>query len=146
MYTDDKEVNTFQVLKSPEVQFKVENPKHYYPAWKEIMSHPVILKIISESFQINFKDHIPSKGSFDHKHSQRYSDIISEEIQKLLQKKVITKFDINEENYFSFLFVRPKKDGSFRAITYLKYLNEENFTYHFKMEKIKQIIYMITLK
>ena len=63
---------------------------------------------------------------------------------KLLQKKVITKCDIKERDYFSSLFVRPKKDGSFQTILYLKYLNEECFTYHFKMEPIKQVIYMIT--
>ena len=43
------------------------------------------------------------------KHSQRDSDIISKEIKKLLQKQVSTKCDINDENYFSSLFVRPKK-------------------------------------
>ena len=88
--------------------------------------------------------HIPCKGPFEHKHSQRDSDIITEEIKKLLQKQVIKKCDINEGDYFSSLFVRPKKDGSFRTILNLKYLNEEYFTYHFKMETIKQVIHMIT--
>ena len=38
----------------------------------------------------------------------------------------------------------PKKDGSFQTILNLKYLNEEYFTYHFKMERIKQVIHMTT--
>ena len=37
-----------------------------------------------------------------------------------------------------------KKDGSFQTILNLKYLNEECFTYHFKMETIKQVIHMIS--
>ena len=45
-------------------------------------------------------------------------------------------------NFFSSFFL--KKDGSFRTILNLKYLNEECFTYHFKMETIKQVIHMIT--
>ena len=69
------------------------------------------MNIISESLKINFTDHIPCKGPFDNKHSKRDSDIITEEIQKLLQKKVVTKCDINEGDYFSSLFVRP--DGHF---------------------------------
>ena len=124
--------------------FIAGNLKHCYPAWKEITSDPVILNIINESLQINFKNHIPCKGPFEHKHSQRDSDIISEEIKKLLQKQVITKCDINDGNYFSTLFFRQKKDSSFRTIFNLKYLNEECFTYHFKMEAIKQVIHMIT--
>ena len=94
--------------------------------------------------QINFKNHITCKGPFQDKHSQRDSDIISEEIKKLLQKQLITKCDTNEGDYFPSLFVRPKKDGSFRTILNLKYLNEVCFTYHFKMETIKQVINMIT--
>ena len=61
-------------------------PETFYPAWKEITSDPVILNIINESLHINFKNDIPGKGPFEHKHSQRDSDIISEEIKKLLQK------------------------------------------------------------
>ena len=69
------------------------------------------MNIISEGLKINFTDHIPCMGPFNHKHSKRDSDIITEEIQKLLQKKVVTKCDINEGDYFSSLFVRP--DGHF---------------------------------
>ena len=38
----------------------------------------------------------------------------------------------------------PSRKGSFRTILSFKYLNEESFTYHFKMETIKQVIHMIT--
>ena len=102
------------------------------------------MNIINEGLQINFKNHIACKGPFEQKHSQRDSDIISKEIKKLLQKQVIAKCDINEGDYFSSLFVRPEKDGSFRTILNLKCLNEECFTYDFKMETIKQVIHMIT--
>ena len=102
------------------------------------------MNIVNEGLQTNFKSHIPCKGPFEHKHSQRDSDIITEETKKLLQKQVIKKCDINEGDYFSSLFVRPKKDGSFRTILNLKYLNVECFTYHFKMETIKKVIHMIT--
>ena len=89
------------------------------------------MTIINEGLQINFKNHILCKGPFEHKHSQRDSDIISEEIKKLLQKQVMTECDINEEDYFSPLFASPKKDGSFRTVLNLNYLNEECFTHHF---------------
>ena len=68
---------------------------------------------MKEGLQISFKNHIPYKGPFECKHSQRDSDIVSEEIKMLLRKKVIAKYDINEGDYFSPLFVRSKKNGSF---------------------------------
>ena len=89
--------------------FIAGNLKHCYPVWKEITSDPVILNIINKGLQINFKNHIPCKGPFERKHSQRDSDIISEEIRKLLQKHAITKCDLNDGDYFPSLFVRPKK-------------------------------------
>jgi len=70
--------------------------------------------------------------------------IVSGEIQKLLNKGVITVSTASQGDFFSTVFVRPKKDGSFRTILNLKYLNEECETYHFKIESIKQVIHMIT--
>ena len=130
---------------SPQVKLIAGNLKHCYPAWKKTTSDPVILNIINEDLQINFKNHIPYKGPFEHKHSQMDSDIIS----KVIKKKKITKTSnhkmcIDEADYFSSLLVRPKKDGSFQTILNLKYLNEECFTYYYKMKTIKQIIRMVT--
>jgi len=71
-------------------------------------------------------------------------DIISVEIDKLIQKGVISVSDLTPQDFFSTLFVRPKKDGSYRTILNLKCLNEECETYHFKIESIKQVIHMIT--
>ena len=105
-----------------------------------MMPDPVILNIISKGLQTNFKDCTPCNSPLEHKHSQKDSDIIS-----LLQKNVITRYDISEGGYFSLLSVYPKKDASFRTILNLKYLNKECFTYCFKMERIKQVIYVITL-
>ena len=81
--------------------------KHCSPARKDITSRPVILKFISERLQIDFKDHIPCKGPFELKTSQINSD--TEEIQKLLQKKVITKCIFHERD-FSIPFC-PSKEG-----------------------------------
>ena len=114
--TKDKEIGTSQVIDSPEIMFIAGKLKYCYPAWKKITSDPVILNIINESLQIRFKNLIPCKRPFEHNYSQRDSDIISEEIKKLLQKQVITKCDINEGDFCSSLFFRPKKDGSFRTI------------------------------
>ena len=56
---------------------------------------------------------------------------------------MITPAKIQPDDYFSNLFTRQKKDGSYRTILSLKYLNEECYTQHFKMESIRCAIYMI---
>ena len=56
-------MRTSQVIDSPEIMFVAGNLKHCYPVWKEITSGPVILNIVKKGLQINFKNHIPCKGS-----------------------------------------------------------------------------------
>ena len=87
---------------------------------------------------------MPQKKPFEHKLCARDTEIISNEIDKLLDKGVISISRTEDSEFFSFLFVRPKKDGSYRTILNLKYLNDECDTYHFKIESIKQVIHMIT--
>ena len=51
-----------------------------------------------------------------------------------MKKEVTSPTKIQPDDYFSSLFTRQKKDGSYRTILNLKYLNEECYTKHFKME------------
>lgn len=46
--------------------------------------------------------------------------------------------------YISNIFIRPKKDGSFRLILNLKQLNESVEYHHFKMENLKNAITLMT--
>ena len=71
-------------------------------------------------------------------------EVISNEICKLQDNEVISKSYFLEGDFFSSLFVRPKKDNTYRTILNLKYLNAECDTYHFKNESVKQVIHMIT--
>ena len=61
-------------------------------------------------------------------------EIITEEITKLLDKGVIEQIDRVRRDFISTIFVRPKKDGTFRMILNLKQLNEFVSYYHFKMD------------
>ena len=66
--------------------------------------------------------------------------IIDKEIVKLLDKKVISVSKHETGESISGLFTRPKKDGRKRMILNLKYLNENIFYEHFKMESIQNVI------
>ena len=69
--------------------------------------------------------------------------IIDEEVRKLIPKKVIVTTYVQEGDFFSNLFIRSKKDGSYRTILNLKKLNQDYESAHFKMESIKQVTHMI---
>ena len=64
-------------------------------------------------------------------------EIITEEISKLLSKGVLEQTENAEGDFLSTIFVRPKKDGSYRMILNLKPLNEFVSYYHFKMDTIQ---------
>ena len=68
---------------------------------------------------------------------------ISIEIEKLLKKRVIVPTTVESSDFFSNIFTRPKKDGSFRMILNLKKLNSAVNSPHFKMESIKNVINMV---
>lgn len=46
------------------------------------------------------------------------------EIQKLLNKRVIVESEYENKQFISPIFLRPKKDGKYRLICNLKYLNQ----------------------
>ena len=71
------------------------------------------------------------------------ADVLETEVEKLLKKGVISPTKIQPDDYFSNLFARQKKDGSYRTILNFKYLNQECYTQHFNMESIRHAIYML---
>ena len=79
-----------------------------------------------------------------HNCSQAQQEIIDNEIQKLLKKKVIVKCDHEEGEIISPTFLKEKPDGSFRFILNLKKLNENITKIHFKMETIMSILKLVT--
>ena len=68
---------------------------------------------------------------------------IDAEITKRLEKGVISTSHIEVGDYFSNIFTATKKDGTYRTILNLKFLNKECETHHFKMESLKQAIPMV---
>lgn len=69
---------------------------------------------------------------------------IDAEIQKLLDKGVIVETENENEQFISPIFLRPKKDGKYRLIRNLKYLNQFIQYHHFKMDSLFSVLRMIT--
>ena len=125
-------------------EFKAGNIKNCYKAWKRLTSDRNILDVVQHGLKLNFQDEPPEKAAFEYPRPEVEYHTIEEEIGKLLKKGVISASSTGEEGeYFSNLFVRPKKDGTYRTILNLKFLNKECETEHFKMESLKQALHMV---
>ena len=112
--------------------------KDHVEGWKSLTSDPVILDAIKH-YHIEFGEDLPFQicqpKQIHFSLSER--EIINEEIAKLLNKGVVEQTHCVEGDFISTIFVRPKKDGTYRMILNLKTLNEFVSYYHFKMGNIK---------
>lgn len=124
--------------------FKAGNIRNYVHNWKKITSDKNIIDIVTDGLQLNFTD-CPPQGSepFEYPRGQNEHYTINEEVNKLLAKEVIKPCGRETGEYFSSLFTRDKKDGTYRTILNLKSLNQDCDTAHFKMESLKQALYMV---
>ena len=66
--------------------------------------------------------------------------IIDNQLETFLETGVSGKEFHSEKEYISNIFMRSKKDGSYRVILKLKYLNEFVEYHHLKMENLKSAI------
>ena len=119
------------------------NISNWYENWRSITSEKYILNIVQNGLVLSFDKDQPSKAPFEFPRTKAETDVPETEVEKLLKKGVIIPTKIQPDDYFSNLFTRQKKDGSYRTILNLKYLNEEWYTQHFKMESIRHAIYVI---
>ena len=122
--------------------FQAGRTKSCFPIWRSLISDHEILATVS-GLPIELEGEIILE-SRTHNCSQAQQEIIDNEIQKLLKKKVIVKCDHEEGEIISPTFLKEKPDGSFRFILNLKKLNENITKIHFKMETIMSILKLVT--
>ena len=72
------------------------------------------------------------------------SSLMDQEIYTLLQKGVIEEAYHSHGEFLSNVFLRPKKDGSFRMIVNLKNLNSHVEYNKFKMDTLQSILKLVT--
>ena len=113
--------------------FKAGQISHYMYSWKQITHDPWVLEIV-RGFRLPFME-IPVQ--FREPNPYKLSDIekqsASSEISKLLKKGVLEEVFDTPGQVVSNIFLRPKKDGTYRMILDLTWLNKFIEYQHFKM-------------
>ena len=112
-------------------------------AWEQLTTDYIILQSI-QGTKLVFTDlpcqqFVPEPLSF----SGVEYDSLTAEINSLFRRQIIQKTGHCPEEFISNIFYHPKKDGSFRLILNLKYLNESIEYLHFKMDTLHTAVKLI---
>lgn len=118
--------------------------KNFFSNWKIITSDQRILEAIRgvtiDFYECPTQQFVPSQYKFNSSEVK----IIDEQLESFLSRGIIEKAVHTKGEYISNIFIRPKKDGSYRLILNLKQLNEAVEYHHFKMENLKNAISLMT--
>lgn len=118
--------------------------KFFQKNWLDYTSDRLILEAVS-GYRLDFLT-LPEKQSFvpaPYKLKPLEMHSVDIEIANLFSKKVIEKTN-NTEGFFSNIFTRPKKDGSYRVILDLTTLNKNIRYNHFKMDTFSSAVALVT--
>ena len=126
--------DTFSIVDQP---FRAGSLKNNIHVWRKITNDPEILKLIN-GVHLTFDDK-PFQEKLPHEiqFSGTFENLVKKELQKFLDQGIIEPSTLQQGDYLSNLFARPKKSpGEIRLILNLKYLNLFVPTTHFKMETL----------
>ena len=118
--------------------------RHYVENWELLTTDPWVLNTVSGS-KIDFESSTedvrrPNPIRFN----RQEAIFVDQEVNKLASQNIIQKVEHCEGEFISSIFLRPKKDGTFRMILNLKNLNETVEYQHFKMDTLKSALNIVT--
>lgn len=112
--------------------------------WRKLTSDENILDIVKHCHIEFLEGHDPvnyvcTRNNF----SENESKIIDQEINKMIDMKVLIEVDHHENEFISPIFLVKKKNDEFRMILNLKLLNESIVYHHFKMETFESALKLV---
>ena len=143
-HCDTQVRKTEEFIKISNKKFKAGNIACCLSKWKEITSDKWVLSTVSDA-NTAFEDitQVPLAQRKPQKH-ERDSNIFRQEMENLLKKATIVPVADNERGYIFTIFLREKKDNTYRLILNLKNFINRHVTYrHFKMNNLKTVLPMV---
>ena len=126
------------------LHFQTGQVRNYSQHWELLTNDQVILDAIKHyHMEFELDDAIQNKEPHNIRCSSNERNLISMEISKLLSKGVLELTHRSPGDFISNIFVRPKKDGSYRMILNLKPLKEFVDYHHFKMDTFQTALKLI---
>jgi hypothetical protein len=134
-------VSTLPLVHNTPNNFKGGKLSLFLEDWKEITSDSWILNTI-QGYTIDIDSSpcqyfVPKPILFN----KAEKELVSLEVHQFLDKGIIEEIHtIDYGQYYSNIFIRPKKDGTVRVILNLKKFNDHVPKVHFKMETLKSAL------
>ena len=132
-----------QVLENEVKNFRAGQLSLHLQKWHEITSDNEVLSTI-EGLKLDFNSTPKTNKIKKNQFSKSETELMDQEVQKLLSKDIITFSSHDKNEIISPVFLRHKQDGTFRMILNLKETNEYIDKIHFKMESIKSVLRLVT--
>ena len=130
-------------LGPPPVKFVGGQIARYVSAWKQISSDPWLLRTV-QGVEIPFVEiPIQEKEPYPYRLAEDEMRAVDEEIEKFREKDIVEEVQPELGQVLSNLFVRPKKDGGFRVILDLTWVNLHVEYKHFKMTSLQTALNMM---
>ena len=114
--------NLIKTSTSKADSFLAGNIKDFLENWEKVTLDKYILDIVKHGSKLEFLSKAPPNEPSQVTYSTKENAIISQEIWKLLKKKVIIETIAKKGDFLSLVFLRFKKYGSYRMILNLKKL------------------------
>lgn len=120
--------------------------KLFISEWEKLTSDDSILDIVKHCHLEFENDCVPSQTTLPHqiKFNNKECLYVKNEIDKLLKMEVIMEIDLENVEFVSTIFLRPKRNGEFRMILNLKEFNQFIKYHHFKMDTFESALKIIT--
>ena len=111
--------------------------------WHQLTNDPWVLEAISGykihfdiiPYQVTAPNEIPFQGEQWH--------IVNSEVTELISKGAVVPCQSEPGEFISTLFIVPKKNGKFRPVINLRYLNHYVHYDHFKQETFKVVLDLV---
>ena len=113
--------------------FTAGNIHNHLSQWKSITSDPFIIDIVKSNLKLRFAEEPAQNICHNMPVTKAEKQIISDEIQKLLQKQVMYPCMREEGDSMPSIFTWEKSDGSHKMTLNLKQVNKHIDYEHFKM-------------
>ena len=116
--------------------------------WKKITSDQWVLSVIKEGYKLEFLSIPLPTGIRPTVVPVLDQELISQEIDSLLQKDCIEKVKAQNalDGFYSTFFLVPKKNGTMRPVINLRPLNRYLAKKHFKMDTLSKVINLLIPK
>lgn len=120
--------------------------QHFLDNWQKLTRDRTVLEVVG-GYRIPWlkkpvQTHPPSQARF----SKQGNLEIQKQIREMLNNQVVKEVESHPQQFLSNLFLRQKKDGSYRPVFNLKKLNSFIPYVHFKMETFQMLSQIIQPK